>query len=142
MKRLLRFLVVLVGLAAVAFAVDRWIWFQSVPASSWTRRCGNCQAAALWVSLEIGVAGFLAAAAVAASLRPHQGDIVLWMVLALGILTTPAVVGVLPFAIAAGILVWRLGGDLATRLLLLLRRLPWQNYRAARRCRRGPPLSP
>lgn len=123
----------LAGLAAVAFAVDRWIWFQSVPASSWIRRCGNCQAAALWVPLELGVAGFLAAAAAAGVLRLRQGDVVLWMVLALGLVTTPSVVGVLPFAVAAGILGWRLARDLAPRLLPVLRRLPWQNYRAARR---------
>lgn len=123
----------LAGLAAIAFALDRWIWFHTLPASSWARRCGNCQAAALWVPLEIGAAGLLAAVAAAGVLRPRQGDVVLWMGLALGILTTPAVVGVPPFVIAAGIFAWRLARDLAPRLLPVLRRLPWQNYRAARR---------
>jgi len=89
MKRVLRTFVVLAGLAAVAFAVDRWIWFQSVPASSWARRCGNCQAAALWVPLEIGIMGISVLTASTIRVRWRWSDALNLAIICFGILATP-----------------------------------------------------
>lgn len=57
LRGLLRRLPLVLSLLAICFAIDRWLWLQSLPRYSPARFCGNCRAAAVDLPIELGLCG-------------------------------------------------------------------------------------
>lgn len=92
--------IVLAGLA-VAFAVQRWFWFHTLPRHASARYCGNCFLSAVGIPTEMGLIGLLV---VGFSLLrvPYSSanSVFYWACAAVGVLLTPAVIGLPLFAFA------------------------------------------
>lgn len=89
-----------VGLAGLVFATQRYIWFASLPASSFALRCGNCRMIAVGVPLELGALGLLLMGASALGVSYPLRQIGMFSVLVLGVLATPMMIGVPLFIFA------------------------------------------
>jgi hypothetical protein len=87
------------GVLGVWFAVERWLWFHTLPRHADARLCGNCFLAAVGVPTELELLGLVVAGASLVKVPYSYRDATCWW-LAAGIFLTPAVIGVPLFAFA------------------------------------------
>ncbi len=88
------------GVLGVWFAIQRWLWFHTLPRHASARFCGNCFLAAVGVPTELGLIGLLVVA-VSFFKIPYRGrNMIYWCSTAVGVLLTPEVIGVPLFAFA------------------------------------------
>jgi hypothetical protein len=106
LRALTRRLPLIFGLIAIWFAVERWLWFQSLPRLSPTRFCGNCFIGAVVMPLELGLCGAVVALASIFRIRWCRADIVNWCIVAFGSLSTPAFIGLPIFALGLASLIY------------------------------------
>src|SRR5216683_1219231 len=99
-----RYMVCVIGLAGMFFAVNRCFWFASLPQSSFARRCGNCFLGAVGVPLELGALGLLMILASTLRVQYTRTHIVALSAASIGVLLTPAVLGVPMFAVGFALL--------------------------------------
>jgi hypothetical protein len=96
-RLLTRWLPLPVGVLGVWFAVERWLWFQTLPRLADARLCGNCFLAAVGIPIELGMLGFVMASGSLLKI-PLRSRYIAWCCAAIGVLLTPAVFGVPLFA--------------------------------------------
>jgi hypothetical protein len=94
-----RWLPLTLGVLGIWFAVERWLWFQTLPRLADARLCGNCFLAAVGIPIELGMLGFIMASSCLLKF-PLRGSYISWCCAAVGVLLTPAVLGVPLFAFA------------------------------------------
>ena len=82
------------GLLTMGFAVERWLWFRTLPRTASARFCGNCQLAAIGVPIELALLGLLVVAASVLKYPYRSHDFVYWCLAVFGILLTPFIWGV------------------------------------------------
>src|SRR5258708_8726831 len=86
------------GVLGVWFALERWLWFRTLPRFASARFCGNCFLATVGVPTELGLLGLLVASGSLLKIPYRRSDLIYWCCAALGVLLTPAVLGVPLFA--------------------------------------------
>jgi hypothetical protein len=94
------------GIFGVWFAVERWFWFQTLPRHAPARFCGNCFLAAVGVPTELGLLGLIVLGASSLKIPKNDRSLICWCCAAVGILLTPAVIGVPVFAFAFLVLIF------------------------------------
>jgi hypothetical protein len=87
-----------VSVLSVWFAVERWLWFRTLPRHAPARFCGNCFFAAVGVPTELGLLGLLVVAVSVLKIPYSVRNVIYWCCVVLGVLLTPAVIGVPLFA--------------------------------------------
>ena len=102
-----RGLAIALAVLVVAFAVQSWRWFRALPGYAPARRCGNCFFAAVGVPTELALVGLLVIAILLLKIPSRADDILYWICAVAGVLLTPMVVGVPPFAFAFLVLTHR-----------------------------------
>jgi hypothetical protein len=95
----IRFLLSFAGLVGIWFAVNRWLWFRTLPTTLFTRRCGNCFLGAVGVPTELGLLGLILTLALVLRIRWRHTMLLDWSCAVAGIWFTPEVIGVPLFAI-------------------------------------------
>ncbi len=88
------------GVLSVWFAVQRWRWFHTLPRYAPARFCGNCFLAAVGVPTELGLLGLLVVAVCLLKIPFHGRNVIYGCCAAVGVLLTPALIGVPLFAFA------------------------------------------
>ena len=86
------------GTLGIWYAVDRWLWYQTLPIYASARICGNCFSAFVGVPFALGLLGLLLVTAALSILRLRRRDRVYWCCAVAGILLTPHLIGVPLFA--------------------------------------------
>ncbi len=84
---------------AICVAVERWLWFQTLPRLPDARLCGNCFLAAVGIPIELGMLGSITASSCLLKI-PFRSRFSSWCCAVVGVLLTPAVFGVPLFAFA------------------------------------------
>ena|ERR1700722_11513515 len=90
----------LLGVLGVWFAVERWLWFHNLPRHASARFCGNCFLAAVGVPTELGVLSLVLAFGSVLKVPYRGAYVACWWCAAVGVLFTPAVLGLPLFASA------------------------------------------
>jgi len=107
--RLVRVLVpAMLGLLGIWLAVERWLWYLTLPRYASARLCGNCFLAAVGVPTELGLLGLLLVAGSFPETRLRGTGALYWCAAALGVFLTPVVLGVPLFAVTFVMLLWRM----------------------------------
>lgn len=89
---------VLLGVFAVWFAVERWLWFHTLPRHASPRFCGNCFLAAVGVPTELGLLGLFVIGVSFLKVRFCLEHVSYCCFAAVGVFLTPAIIGVPVFA--------------------------------------------
>lgn len=104
-RGLLRRLPLVLSLIAICFAIDRWLWLQSLPRHSPARFCWNCRPADVDIVIELGLCGAVIVLASLFHVPWRRSDIPNWCIVGIGIASKPLIIGHLIFALGLFILV-------------------------------------
>jgi len=99
-----RWLAVLLGVLGISVAINRWLWYRTLPRLAEARFCGNCFLASVGVPIELGLLGAYLLSACALNVRTN-GDAFDWTCVVAGVLLTPVVLGLPVFAFGYLILI-------------------------------------
>jgi hypothetical protein len=100
---------------AVGFAVQRWLWFRTLPRFSPVRFCGNCFLGVMGVPTELALLALLWAFVSLLGIRSDGDEAVYWCSALAGILLTPFVIGMPVFVFGFLALVFLTVKSLFTR---------------------------
>jgi hypothetical protein len=114
LRRLARCLAVVLGTLGVSFAVNRWLWFRTLPRLADAQLCGNCFLASVGVPIEMGLLGLLLAAGSQLGIPCRGRDLAYWSGTAIGVYFTPLVLGAPVFAFSFLALLCHAGKSLLT----------------------------
>ena len=88
-----------IGLYAVGFAVNRWLWYENLAPRSDARICGTCFMGSVGAPVELGLLGL---PLIAGAFANGRGGLVIgpWLAAILGVLLSFSIVGVPLFLFA------------------------------------------